>query len=470
MLGQASLPQGWWAPSNPQVFPNILDLKQHQTWPNTFPHVPGQWLVTLRIFGERRLVHVRVRKPSLIPSIVSLTAGFQSWHIGLEYSNPLPQKRWKSQILEELSVFYLFCGWHNPQQLNFSSFLIIRPEHCRVEYREFRNPGWRHSRRVSRLFIPQWVGQKKQRHLRHKSGWWFQPLWKILVNWDDWQPNIWENKKWQPNHQPEIYGSWTSIICFRIFLLATNWWLGAIPDRNSHKLSGNIIPFPICQNSEKLGPNRSTNPNKPRWYPQQQKRERVVATSEHPVPRWKVWNNHTTTTQEPVEPAPNLQNHPEQTNPETHIGTHTRTNASEPLTRNLPSQTPHGNLHRTFVWSETPKPTLLRKIPFKISPKTWNKIPEKSQPPASPAARHPPPWSSASAPGAPLAPKPEAPAARGRRWWPESSRPGRTWIPQGVHGDLWRMYGDFDVTLGPKSVIQWWLFTLCALLLPVWWG
>ena len=26
------------------------------------------------------------------------------------------------------------------------------------------------------------------------TGWWFEPLWKILVNWDD-IPNIWENKK-----------------------------------------------------------------------------------------------------------------------------------------------------------------------------------------------------------------------------------------------------------------------------------
>ena len=27
-----------------------------------------------------------------------------------------------------------------------------------------------------------------------QSGWWFEPLWKILVNWDDDIPNIWENK------------------------------------------------------------------------------------------------------------------------------------------------------------------------------------------------------------------------------------------------------------------------------------
>ena len=27
------------------------------------------------------------------------------------------------------------------------------------------------------------------------SGWWFGPLWKIWVNWDDEIPNIWENKR-----------------------------------------------------------------------------------------------------------------------------------------------------------------------------------------------------------------------------------------------------------------------------------
>ena len=41
------------------------------------------------------------------------------------------------------------------------------------------------------------------------SGWWARekPLWKIWVNWDDEISNIWENRKWQPNHQPGIY-SW----------------------------------------------------------------------------------------------------------------------------------------------------------------------------------------------------------------------------------------------------------------------
>ena len=36
------------------------------------------------------------------------------------------------------------------------------------------------------------------------TGWWFfYPSEKYdFVNWDDDIPNIWENKKWQPNHQP----------------------------------------------------------------------------------------------------------------------------------------------------------------------------------------------------------------------------------------------------------------------------
>ena len=33
------------------------------------------------------------------------------------------------------------------------------------------------------------------------SGWWFEPISKILVNWDDY---IWENKIHVPNHQPDI--------------------------------------------------------------------------------------------------------------------------------------------------------------------------------------------------------------------------------------------------------------------------
>ena len=33
-------------------------------------------------------------------------------------------------------------------------------------------------------------------------GWWFEPLWKIWMSIGMIIPNIWENKQWQPNHQP----------------------------------------------------------------------------------------------------------------------------------------------------------------------------------------------------------------------------------------------------------------------------
>ena len=35
-------------------------------------------------------------------------------------------------------------------------------------------------------------------------GGWATPLKNMKVSWDDEIPNIWQNKKWQPNHQPAI--------------------------------------------------------------------------------------------------------------------------------------------------------------------------------------------------------------------------------------------------------------------------
>ena len=43
------------------------------------------------------------------------------------------------------------------------------------------------------------------------------PLKNMKVNWDDKIPNIWENKKWQPNHQPDIVW-YPSVSQFYIFL------------------------------------------------------------------------------------------------------------------------------------------------------------------------------------------------------------------------------------------------------------
>ena len=46
------------------------------------------------------------------------------------------------------------------------------------------------------------------------AGWWFQPLWKILVNWDDYSQLNGKIKN-VPNHQPDYL--WVSVV-FR------SWW------------------------------------------------------------------------------------------------------------------------------------------------------------------------------------------------------------------------------------------------------
>ena len=53
-----------------------------------------------------------------------------------------------------------------------------------------------------------WVGNlnKDVNWTLNKSGWWFEPLWKILVNWADDIPNINGKIEFMATsyHQPEI--------------------------------------------------------------------------------------------------------------------------------------------------------------------------------------------------------------------------------------------------------------------------
>ena len=45
------------------------------------------------------------------------------------------------------------------------------------------------------------VSRTRKRYIYIYTGWWFQPLWKILVSWG-YYSRYWENKKNVPNHQP----------------------------------------------------------------------------------------------------------------------------------------------------------------------------------------------------------------------------------------------------------------------------
>ena len=52
---------------------------------------------------------------------------------------------------------------------------------------------------------------------KHKSGWWFEPLWKLLVNWDDYSQLNGKIKN-VPNHQPEMGERFQLIHCFLGYL------------------------------------------------------------------------------------------------------------------------------------------------------------------------------------------------------------------------------------------------------------
>ena len=52
------------------------------------------------------------------------------------------------------------------------------------------------------IWLARWLKKERNYMMIHRNqpestftGWWFEPLWKILVNWDDYYPNMWENKK-----------------------------------------------------------------------------------------------------------------------------------------------------------------------------------------------------------------------------------------------------------------------------------
>jgi len=60
------------------------------------------------------------------------------------------------------------------------------------------------------------------------TGWWFQPLWKIMefVSWDYYSNCIWKNKSHVPNHQPVFLVDKTLLENFRMHCLV----------RRSHQL------------------------------------------------------------------------------------------------------------------------------------------------------------------------------------------------------------------------------------------
>ena len=62
-------------------------------------------------------------------------------------------------------------------------------------------PGFQHAA-TGLVWKHSWHDENRWNGWIVGSGWWFEPLWKIWKSNGMIIPNIWENKKWQPNHQP----------------------------------------------------------------------------------------------------------------------------------------------------------------------------------------------------------------------------------------------------------------------------
>ena len=82
--------------------------------------------------------------------------------------------------------------------LNHSSILFYCSPNCPITKIPDKNHSkiWLKSRRHLMKVPVAWISPK------FWTGWWFQPLWKTWKSIGMIIPNIWENKKWQPNHQP----------------------------------------------------------------------------------------------------------------------------------------------------------------------------------------------------------------------------------------------------------------------------
>ena len=99
------------------------------------------------------------------------------------------KNKWDIHLNDGLSWFimvYLPQAWDIPT-ISFRALWISM---------DSRGPALSGLRDVSHL--GQWV----------VSGWWLgHPSEKYdLVSWDDEIPNLWENNKWQPNHQAGLFG------------------------------------------------------------------------------------------------------------------------------------------------------------------------------------------------------------------------------------------------------------------------
>ena len=71
----------------------------------------------------------------------------------------------------------------------------------------------------------------------------------MKVNWDDETPNIWENKKWQPNHQPDEHGNLNKTRGDFLLRLSANF--AAATQGDNEKASSKLRSFTVSNQTWK---------------------------------------------------------------------------------------------------------------------------------------------------------------------------------------------------------------------------
>ena len=129
------------------------------------------------------------------------------------------------------------------------------PASCDVD----NSSGWWYEQGNMFYCVPRFLINESRTSLEATTtGWWFEPLWKILVNWDDYSQYM--GKKNVPNHQPEDAG------CF-IYFYSGNRWLGGL---QLTTISAALGRYPAASLEGRLalglgGARWLTSPRKRRW-------------------------------------------------------------------------------------------------------------------------------------------------------------------------------------------------------------
>ena len=129
---------------------------------------------------------------------------------------------------------------------------------------------------VSGVYIVNWSMRTCLRLCNNQftyAGWWFQPLWKILVSWDYYSQLIWKNKSHVPTHQPDIF--WTHF-------------------KNAHPLHPNFYGFSPAFSSNDPWESAVVKRPHPKTHGQASARWKDASRASFDLERCRGWESHRT--------------------------------------------------------------------------------------------------------------------------------------------------------------------------------